>query len=112
MRSKHYWPDEPHKTHFLCHKDGGRHVFSLDQWGYWYDPQGDPSIRIPTSAMIDSGYLGVRTPFSEEDERVEFEKSFYGCDFTRDESGLYRHKTVQGFFVAWLAAKRHERGVK
>jgi hypothetical protein len=78
--------------------------------GQWF-VTGSP-MGVTTDYLNQSGYVGVRTPFSEEDERVEFEKSFYGCDFTRDESGLYRHKTVQGFFVAWIAAKRHERGIK
>ena len=59
--SSFHWPDTPRTTHFLCHRDDGRHLFSIDQWGYWYDPEGDPEHRLPTSAMIDSGYLGVRT---------------------------------------------------
>jgi hypothetical protein len=98
-------PKEGSERHLVEHKNGevlAWHLYSNGQWG-----------EFDNARMKKNGYLGVRTPFDEEAERVEFEAWFKGCDFSRDkdDQSLYANLCIQELFDTWLAAKRHERGI-
>lgn len=109
MSSRHYWPTEPGR--YLVEKSNGEVDFAtLCDNGTW---QGAVYLNAFVRDLSKMGYLGVRKPFDEEAERVEFEAVFgpIGLDLTRHKNGVYIHEATWAAHKGWLAAKRHERGL-
>lgn len=111
--SKHFWPEPPpakdHSWAYLVeHREGEICLMHLRSDGQWFVVGETGSVT--TDQLHDNGYLGVRTPFSEEAERVEFEKVYGPRDRLAEKD---RHdKTAWDYLLlGWLAAKRRERGI-
>lgn len=104
MSNRHYWPTEPGE--YLLEMRSGTVVLATlySDTGMWYGERKSEDMHL-------DGYLGVRTPFSEESERAAFEEHFKGCDFERFDTGNYVNPLVSAMWQGWLAAKRHERGL-
>jgi len=111
MSNRHYWPEPPQESsdaHLVEHKNGEVERLFLDKDGEWAN-EGASWWRS-TESMVALGYLGVRTPFSAEAERVEFEAVFGPYD-KNDECDLHGRTAWDHALSGWLAAKRHERGL-
>lgn len=106
--SRHYWPEPPtSSTQYLVeHEHGEIHRLTLDIDNEW---SGDRFRGLSRGKLILCGYLGVRTPFSEESERVEFEAVFgkLGGQETKSRVAEYSY-----LLEGWLARARHEKGIK
>ncbi len=106
--SRHYWPEPPKDggvVHLVEHKSGSRTWWSFRPDGKWVD--SDSGELLDNTEMRLRGYLGVLKPFSEEAERAAFEAKF-PLPQGHDEMDL--HVQFEQW-RAWLAAKRHERGL-
>lgn len=102
--SRHYWPTEPGR--YLIENSSGEVLFStLCENGTW---QGDCYLNAFVRDLSKMGYLGVLKPFSEEAERAAFEAVF---PLPQDHDEMDLHVQFEQW-RAWLAAKRHERGIK
>lgn len=103
--SMHYWPTEPGR--YLLEKSSGEvHFSTLCENGTW---QGDCYLNAFVRDLTKKGYLGVRTPFSEEAERAAFEAVFpVPSDEEWWDGGREKYRLR---WDAWLAAVRHERGL-
>lgn len=105
MSNRHYWPTEPGE--YLLEMRSGTVVLATlySDTGMWYGERKSEDMHL-------DGYLGVRTPFSEEAERAAFEEHFKGkMYFDRDEDGEYVDWHTGFAWLGWLEAKRHERGL-
>lgn len=115
MSNRHYWPEPPKKNpvvHFVEHESGVICRGTLFSNGTW---NVGVFIGDTVERMERNGYLGVRTPFSEEAERAAFEAAYKEmCPSLRQPiwiEGMYDKSYHQTAFKLWLAAVRHEKGL-
>lgn len=105
--NSHYWPEPPKdgsETYLVQHNNGEVHRLFLDSDGEW---SGDRFWECSREALIRDGWLGVRTPFSEEAERAAFELCFKDADLRRhDPGGQYVNQLVSQTWVGWLERAR------